>query len=260
MAHDKFTAVRLRVASVRQAGWADHIGDKDDFFSALRPPGQVLGRGMGMDVVADHLHGIPVQRQCTADHARLPVSEAAHAVEQVGDAAEPVIQARLHIRKGRIGMSGGNAHARGMEKVAGSQVFREFRGDGDAFDHARIQELSALVQVSPADVRRILRAAFFRVEIGTFQMDARDLREIPALPDKFRGAADRADRGFRAGGHGRRQVGRHPVRGVERRDLQDLLRIRIHRAAAEAAVGMNVDKARQQVLPLCINDFIGRLF
>ena len=246
----------LDVMAVRQSGRTDHIRDQDHFLPAFRLPGDLLRGRMGMDIVADELAGIAVQRQRAADGPGLPVAERPHAVEKMRHTAESVVQRLPQYIVTRGSMSGGDADPFREENVSRGHIFRKFGGDGDAFDYPRVQEGMAFIRRRQADEGRVLGPAFGGVEERPFQMDAGDLREIAPFADEAAHTADGFQRLLPGAGHGRGQVGGHTVFCMERSDLKKAFRIRVHRAVTEAAMGVDVDHPRQQVLPVGFDDLI----
>ena len=177
-----------RVCSVADPGAGDCIGDEGDP-PAGGAPEEADDVRVEMDAVDDRLdNDVPLDER-RADHARVPVGERAHRVEDVSDGAHAAVECRVRLARGRVGVPERDRDAARVEQVDQLECAGELGGERHEPHRACREQALEERDIGIPPRGEAVRAEAGGGEEGAFEVGAEDPRAMIPVRDR----AQRAD-------------------------------------------------------------------
>ena len=238
-------AVAVGAARARQ-----RIADRNAAVGPQQAERQPHRNGVEVEAVADQLRGDARVFKHGADRAGRAVGERRHGVEQMGHVGITGVKGGPGFGVGGVGMRH-TADDFAAERPRQRQRALHLRRGVHQPDRRNRVQRAHLVGIRRAQIGRVLGAAFRAGNVGALQIDAPDTGAVFAVSDGLHRPEDLAQLVVREG-HCRRAPRGDAVGGViARKGLQRFGRF----AAAvgpRAAVGMDIDEARQTQQPVVL--------
>ena len=163
-----------RVVAVGHSAGPHGVGDQLDAVASLEFEDQIDHIRTDVKLIADQLDIYVVAGEPGADQTDIPMMKRRHLIAEVAQVSQAVIMGGQEL------LERGGAVNTGGRDPFGKQLRREFRGAGhlhgigDLADREDFRQTFDLFDIRRTDKVRVLRPDEFRIDVGPFQMDARD--------------------------------------------------------------------------------------